>query len=337
MKKILFIFILVLLLVVLGCDKNSGYTEYNENFESMDTQIFITFYKNKETKIDANDVLNEVKGIYLKYHNLTDKYNNHNVNGVYEINEKAGLEEVVVNDDLFELLKQSKLYYEKSNGAFNPAIGAISSVWHKYRTDCLENEICQVPSDEELESKSSLINTEDLIFNEERKSVFLQTEGMSLDLGGIAKGYATNKVAEYLKSVGIDKYIINAGGNVDTGLHPENRDWKIGLENPISIGEYYKVVELRNKSVVTSGDYQRYYEHEGIRYHHIIDTKTLKPLSLYKSVSVVCVNSGIADMLSTALYNLSIEEGQTVINKLDGDYKVYWYQADGELINYEKS
>lgn len=329
----LFICSFVLILLVFTACGAETPKEYRKNFSSMDTQIFVKIYDTKK----ADDILLEVVQIYEKFNNLTDKYKDYDTNGVYDINANAGIAPVQVEMDLIELLKNSIKYAELTNNEFNPAIGAVTTIWHEYRENCLTNNICSLPTDFELNEAKNLTNISDIVINEDEKTVFLAKEGMSLDLGGIAKGYTTQKVAEYLYNNNFENFIINAGGNVTTGKHPENRPWRVGLTDPDNIGNYFEVVEVLKKSVVSSGDYQRYYEYEGQKYHHIIDNKTQKPLNLYKGVSVVCDDSSIADILSTSLFNISIDEGKELLNKFEGEFEVYWYKANSEMIKYEKS
>ena len=152
-------------------------------------------------------------------------------------------------------------------------------------------------------------------------------------MGAIAKGYATEKVGEYLKEKGISKFIINAGGNVLVGEHYDNSKYKIGLEKPDQTKEIYKVLKLNNTSVVTSGGYERFYTYEGKTYHHIIDYNTMYPANYFKSVTVITKDSGLADTLSTSLFLMSVEDGKKLIKDLDVD--VIWYTIDDEIIKTE--
>ena len=157
---------------------------------------------------------------------------------------------------------------------------------------------------------------------------------VTIDLGSIVKGYVTEKAGNYLESIGIDYYLINAGGNVKAGKSNKGY-YNIGIASPIN-NETFEIVQDENISVVTSGGYERFYEYNGVMYHHIIDPNTLYPANNMKSVTVIGEDSGLCDILSTTLFLMDIDEGKEFIKNYD--VKVIWFTNDNEIIksdNYE--
>ena len=156
---------------------------------------------------------------------------------------------------------------------------------------------------------------------------------MLLDVGAIAKGYATEQVTLAAISRGADHLLLSVGGNVRAiGYRNDlNEPWRVGIENPDdTVEDYLSILKIKDMSVVTSGTYERYYEVDGRRYHHIIDPVTLYPEDRYLSVSIVTHDSGLADILSTALYNMSLEDGLELIESID-QTDALWCMPDGSL------
>lgn len=227
------------------------------------------------------------------------------------INNASGLHSVVVSDETFTVIKLALEIAELSDGAFDPTIGPLVQLWDIAGANNL-------PSDEEIQALLPLVGYKHVVINEEEKSVYLPMKGMVLDLGGIAKGWAADEVARVLNG---HKGIVNLGGNVLVmGSKPDSSPWKIGIQDPDNNrGSYIGIVELIGQTLVTSGPYERFFEHEGTIYHHILDTKTGYPVvSPLTSVSIITTKSVIADGLSTSVYALGIEKGLELVNRLDG-------------------
>ena len=286
----------------------------------MDTYIYVKIYeKNADV---ANDILTEVENIYKNYHQLTDRYNHYDgIINVYDIyNNNFNEETLTIDFKLYEILE----YAEKGNEKyfkFNIEIGNIIDVWKKYRET--KNGI---PTLEELQT-----TTTDLILLGNNQ---ILNNHPNLDLGSIAKGYATEKVGEYLESKGIYEYLINAGGNVKVGKSYNKKNYKIGIQSPNSQEQLLTVVKGENISVITSGGYERNYEYDGNIYHHIIDPETLYPAAYMKGVTVITKDSALGDYLSTSLFLMSIDEGQKFIK--DYEAEAIWYTNDNQIIRSEK-
>jgi thiamine biosynthesis lipoprotein len=166
-------------------------------------------------------------------------------------------------------------------------------------------------------------------FDAEKGSVTLTDPEMKLDVGAVAKGYATECIARHLETQGITGYILNVGGNIRAvGAKADGESWAVGIENPNG-GDYLEYLNIRGQSVVTSGSYQRYYYVDGKAYHHIIHPDTLMPADNFVSVSVICKDSGFGDAMSTALFCLSLEEGLKLVESVSG-LEAMWLTHDGE-------
>jgi len=155
---------------------------------------------------------------------------------------------------------------------------------------------------------------------------------MTLDVGAIAKGYAVEETAKWMKEQGIEGYILNVGGNVRIiGARPDGKGWTVGIENPETDSEngYIVYLSFNDMSLVTSGSYQRFYVVDGKSYHHIINPDTLYPAENFLSVSVLCESSAMADALSTALFSMTLDEGKNLIEKMENT-EVLWVLPDGK-------
>ncbi|MGE5455604.1 MAG: FAD:protein FMN transferase [Ignavibacteriales bacterium] len=299
---------------------------YTTNLFYMDTYINVKIYDvDKDLKDKAFDNIDK---IYKRYHELSDRYNQYeNIKNIYYINNTLAINtELTIDKELYDLIDYSLSFCKDSNGLLNIAMGNVIDVWKSYRDGVKEG----IPSIDEL--KDNNVNLNDLVLLDNNK--ILKKSNISLDLGAFAKGYATEMVGRYLESINIDKYIINAGGNVKVGKHYDNKTYKIGLQKPTKDSEIYKVVNGNNIAVTTSGSYERFYEYNGEIYHHIIDPTTLFPPKYMLSVSVITNDSRYADALDTMLFLMPIDEGLVYVNKLD-NVEAIWFTNDSKVIKSE--
>lgn len=323
MKKALSAVLLIASLIGLcSCAKTEKrYTA--TSFEYFDTVTNIVGYAASEEEFDntKNHIFSELE----KYHNLYDIYNLYD--GIANIKTINGSRSPVkVDGDIINLIEYGKNIYSLTDGRTNIAMGAVLSIWH----DCREDGT-HLPEMSELISASEHCNPDDIITDRKNRTVFLADEEMSLDVGAIAKGYAAEMIAESLREKGISGYLISIGGNVcAVGAKPDGKQWTVGIEDPFGDG-FCETVGVCDVSVVTSGSYQRYFELDGVRYHHIIDPDTLFPENRFVSVTVISGNSALADALSTALFNMNIEQGKALVASLE-DTHAMWLTADGEKL-----
>ncbi|QQY80426.1 thiamine biosynthesis lipoprotein [Keratinibaculum paraultunense] len=303
------IFILLIILFVVGCTNNQSQPLEKTDF-LMDTVINIKIYDNQDKKIMdmAMDRLKEIES------RMSVTIANSDIS---KINESAGIKPVQVHEDVYYVIKKAKYFAELSQGAYEPTIGPLVELWNI--TDVHGEERKSIPTEEEIEEKMSLIDYNDLVLMEDNQ-VYLKRKGMKLDLGGIVKGYAADEVKRIFKNNGIQSAIIDLGGNIYAlGEKVNGESWRIGIQDPFNIiGNYIGILSVKNQSIVTSGDYERYFLYKGERYHHIIDPKTGYPVKNgLAGVSVVSDKSIDGDALSTALFVLGIEEGTELINQLE--------------------
>lgn len=311
-----------------GSTRTKELTRYTATFlDVFDTQTEIVGYAKSQEEF--NVAVEKIKEELTCYHQLYDIYNSYDsVNNLKTINDNAGITSVVVDEKIISLLKLSKEMFDLTDGKVNVAMGSVLSIWHAYREEGVA-----VPTMHELEEAAKHTDISHLIIDEENSTVYLEDPEMSLDVGGIGKGYAVQNVAEFAKENGINHLLISVGGNVcAVGGKPDGTNWNIGITNPNqnASNAFSEKVSVRDCSVVTSGNYQRYYMVDGVRYCHIIHPDTLMPANYFASVSIIAKDSGIADALSTAVYNMTLEEGSEFVNKMD-DVEAMWIMEDGSM------
>lgn len=267
------------------------------------------------------------------YHQLYDIYNDYDgINNVKTINDNAGVAPVEVDLKIIDMLEFAVEMDERTDGTFNVAMGSVLSIWHDYRTEGINDpEQAKLPSMEELEAAAEHMDIHKVEIDREKSTVYLPDPDMSLDVGAIAKGYATEMVCQKLEADGFDRALVSVGGNVRAiGTKDDGSKWSVGIQNPDleSSTKYLHALEITDMSLVTSGSYQRYYTVDGVRYHHIINPSILMPWNEYDSVSILCKDSGMADALSTAVFNMEQEDGLKLIESLDG-VEAMWLYPDG--------
>lgn len=314
------------------------YTLYSDTMlDSFNTLITVVGYTKTEAEFDEYFQLAQAR--FKELHRLYDIYNSYDgINNVKTINDMAGIEPVQVDQDLLALIILGKKWALTSSGKTNIALGPVLKIWHDYRTEGNDDPLnAMEPPRELLEQAAQYTDIEKVIIDEENSTIFLSDSKMSLDLGAIAKGYATELIAQELEAAGLSSGAINSGGNVRTIGQPldgKREKWSVGIFDPdstlFSENRDLDTVFVKNASVVSSGDYQRYYYVGGVRYHHLIDPATLWPGNYYRAVTVVTEDSGLADLYSTELFLLPYEESLALADSLDG-VEAVWVMPDGEV------
>lgn len=226
---------------------------------------------------------------------------------VMDINHAAGQHPVVVSRAVFELIRCAKAASLFQDSAFNLAIGPLVKRWKiGFQGD-------SVPPADEIAALLEITHPEDVILDEARSSVFLTRAGMEIDLGAIAKGYIADRVRDYLHKEGTERGLINLGGNVQTLGSPAG-GWSVGLKKPFAGEALIGAMTVENRSVVTSGTYERYFEQNGRRYHHILDPRTGYPLdNELDSVTIISKDSIDGDIWTTLMYGMGVEKGCAVL------------------------
>ncbi|MBR6693830.1 MAG: FAD:protein FMN transferase [Clostridia bacterium] len=319
---------LLMLLTLYGCDSARRFQRTFIDY--FDTAITIIGYEENES--DFNECCNEIEKQLKEYHQLFDIYNSYDgINNIYTVNSAAGKEPIVVDSRLIDFLLCAKNMYEYTNGQTNIAMGRVLRLWHDCRTAAQNDpENAKIPEAEKLNAAANHSNIDNLIIDSDNNTVFLSDPEMLLDVGCVAKGYAMQKVYEYLQSIEKSGYALNFGGMVRTlGTRSDGSDWTVAIESPTRQSGNIPVISPKGLTLSTSGSYQRYYEVGGIRYHHIIDPDTLKPENTYLSVSVLSENCMTADALSTAIFNMSPQDAVEYISKCKDIAGVMLVMADG--------
>lgn len=236
------------------------------------------------------------------------------------INQNAGKAKVIVSEDVFEVIERAVYYGELSEGSFDITLAPVVELWQ------IGTEEARVPSEEELSTALKKVDYRKIILDKEAMTVYLEEEGMAIDLGGIAKGYAADQVKEYLIEKGVKSAIINLGGNILTiGEKITKEAFKVGLQDPFKErNEYLGILEVRDRTVVTSGIYERNFTQDGITYHHIMNTQTGYPVDNEVAAVTVITNASIdADALSTTLFALGVDKGLLLVQSLQDVECIY--------------
>ena len=303
MKKI---FLILLIIAVLFTSCKTDSEPYSKTDFYLGTVVTITIYdKNAEDMVNGSMAeIERLEGLLSA--NIEDSE-------ITRINSSAGIAGVDVSDDTLAVIRKGLEYYDKSNGLFDISIGTLVDLWG------IGTEDARVPSQKEINDALDLIGIKNIEIT--GNNVMLLKKGMKIDVGGIAKGYIADKIAEYLRDNGCDAAVINLGGNVLTvGRKPDGTKWRIGIQNPFeSTGTYLRVVEVDEMSVVTSGSYERFFVEDGITYHHILDPNTGYPVdSDISGVSIISNRSVDGDGLSTSVFALGYEKGMSLIELISG-------------------
>ena len=328
----------VLLISLSGCNSTPSLKRFSYTFTgAFDTAFQVIAYTEKEEHF--NDLTAYLESRMQELHRLYDKYNIYEgITNLKSLNEQAALEPIKVEQPLFDLLSFAKELNAETSGKTNIAFGAVLKIWSDYREDGInEPESAAIPPMELLEKAAEHTNINDLILDAEERTVFYQDSKLSLDVGAVAKGYATELVVQELIEKGYSSFILSSGGNVRTVGQPFEKDrskWGVGLQDPnryvFGDNRTLDTVYVNDMSVVSSGDYQRYYYVGDERIHHLIDPATLQPANYFRAVNILFVDSGKADFYSTELFLLPYEEGRAFAEATPG-LEAQWIFPDGSI------
>ena len=303
-------------------DTNSKTQNEEDKSESrdifaMDTYMTLTAYgKNAKKALDeAVDEINNIEQLVSTGIDSSE-VSQINKNGKGSVSETTGY-----------LIKRSKEIYDSTNGVFDITIYPIMQAWG------FPTENYRVPGKKELKKLRGLMGADHVLYDEKKQEVILNKEGMKIDLGGIAKGYTSSKVMDIFKENGISSAVISLGGNVQTlNGKPDGSDWRVAVENPADTGSYIGVLSIKDKAVITSGGYERYFKQDGKTYHHIIDPATGYPADNgLISVTIVSDDGTLADGLSTSLFIMGEEKAAQFWKENSEKFETIMETADGKL------
>ncbi len=311
-----------------GCTAPQGTTQkqYTATFLSLfDTVTTVVGKAESQEAFEAK--VQPVREGLDRYYKLFDIYNSYEgITNLKTVNDRAGTEPVTVDRELLELLSDCKKYAAATGGVFNPAMGSVLRLWHEAREDGLNDpQNAYLPDGKALAEAAQHTDYRDIILDFEKSTVFFADPLLKLDVGAIAKGWAVERVCQTAP----EGLLISVGGNVcATGPKDDSgTPWAVGIQNPDGSEDYLHILNIRSGCVVTSGSYQRAYAVDGKLYHHIIDPVTLYPGEYWTSVTVVAADSGLADILSTALFLLDIQAGQALLTQYDAH--AMWVDGNG--------
>lgn len=294
---------------------------YEATTFAMNTVMTFSIYaeKGEELIIDAEQEIRRLENLFSV--TLEDSE-------ISKINANAGGEGVLISADTEEILQDAVKMSELTDGVFDIGVYPLVREWGF----TLEGEQ-HVPTQEEIDAQLANIDIDKLAVDTNNHTATLEQEGMAIDLGGIAKGYATDKIVELFQKNGVESGFFSLGGNVYLIGHKENGDkWKTALANPLNTNSYVGMITGTDTSIITSGGYQRYFEENGRKYHHIIDPSTGYPAeSGLISVTIICESGAKGDCLSTALFIMGLEKSLELWRESD-DFEAIFITEDGRLI-----
>lgn len=306
-KILIIVMMIIVSMLHIGCSKEDNNQNLSRTEIIMGTPISITIYEggSDETLNRCFDKVSEIEDLVSINKENTE---------LVKLNENAGISKVKLSDISYNILKKGLEYSKLSNGSYDITIGPLVKLWGIG----LENE--NVPSEDKINEIIKYIDYKNVEINDSTKEAFLSKKGMEIDLGSIAKGYAADEVVNILKQEGVNRAIVNLGGNIYAlGSKDSKSNWKIGIQDPFSNrGEVVGSIEVANKTVVTTGIYERFIEKDGVKYHHILNPKTGYPYNTdIAGVSIITDKSIDADALSTLVFTKGLDEGLEFVETLN--------------------
>lgn len=300
---ITFIFLFLLSSCNLGSEK-----VYKESRIAMYTVTTITITSHSEKK--AADAINKAFQELDRLEKILNYYSKDSE--ITMINKNAGNKPVKVSKETIEIIGDAIYVAENTNGVFDITMGPVISLWDFKKK--------VFPDAKKLGEKLKLVGYKNIVIDKKNSTAYLKQKGMEVNLGGIIKGYAADKAAAVLQNNGIKAGIVSVAGDIKTfGTKPDGTPWNVGIQNPRSTGktdEILAVANLSGQAISTAGDYERYFIKDGIRYHHILSTKTGYPVSECQSATVITEKGVYADGFDTAIFILGPEKGMAVLKKL---------------------
>jgi thiamine biosynthesis lipoprotein len=229
-----------------------------------------------------------------------------------QVNAESGRRPVAVSRETLDLVARSIEMARLTEGGFNIAVGPAAEAWSV-------TERQRVPSDEELQRLKALVDVAAIQIDIARQTIFLPHKGMKIDVGGIGKGYAADRAAEEMKRAGARGGVVALSGDIKAfGSLPDAAGFPVGIKHPRKEGAVIAVIDLQDEAISTAGDYERFFERDGVRYHHILDPQTLRPARACQSVTVIGKEGVLVDGLDTGIFVLGPERGMALVERLAG-------------------
>jgi thiamine biosynthesis lipoprotein len=299
---------ILLVFLVTSCNPNKE-RMFKETRVALYTVVTVTIYSDSKQK--ANTAVDSAFKELDRLGRLLNFYSEDSE--VSMINRYSGIKPVKVSKETLEVIDKALAISRSTDGAFDITIGAIVKLWD------FEKQV--LPDDKSIKEKLKLVGYKNVIIDMEKSTVFLQKKGMQIDLGGIEKGYATDRAVNVLKQNGITAGIVAVGGEVKPfGTKPDGEPWRVGIKNPRQKGkedEVFAIVNLTGKAISTSGGYEKSFVKDGKWYHHILNPATGYPVYECQSVSVIAKDA--PDGFPTGIFVLGPQRGMQLLKKLGLD------------------
>ena len=345
-RKISYLLLLITVTVLASCGKQKGKTEgsgiLEPNSKEMSSQSLSKASDLEKSEASESEIFALDTAITLKVYGskrvvvlkkLEDKINelDEMLSTGKETSEVSRLNRsgvAVLSPTVANLVKRSLDIYKKTDGLFDITIYPLMELWG------FPTKNYRVPSEKEIEEKLKLVGSDKIDFNEETRKISFKNKGMEIDFGGIGKGYITDELVKILTDEKVESAIINLGGNVfGFRKKPDGSLWNIAIRDPNEPDKYMAAIRLEDSAVITSGGYERYFEENGIIYHHILDPRTGKPSdSGLKSVSIISKDGTLADALSTSLFIMGEEKAIGYWKKNGSDFDILLMTKDNRLL-----
>lgn len=345
-RKISYLLLLITVTVLASCGKQKGKTEgsgiLEPNSKEVSSQSLSKASDLEKSEASESEIFALDTAITLKVYGskrdevlkkLEDKINELDdmLSTGKETSEVSRLNrggEAVLSPTMANLVKRSLDIYKKTDGLFDITIYPLMELWG------FPTKNYRVPSEKEIEEKLKLVGSDKIDFNEETRKISFKNKGMEIDFGGIGKGYITDELVKILTDEKVESAIINLGGNVfGFRKKPDGSLWNIAIRDPNEPDKYMAAIRLEDSAVITSGGYERYFEENGIIYHHILDPRTGKPSERgLKSVSIISKDGTLADALSTSLFIMGEEKAIGYWKENGSNFDILLMTNDNRLL-----
>lgn len=306
MNKLILITTILLVFIIQNL---KGQQIFTKNIMLMGSDFEITIVDNDQA--NAENMINIAIEEISRIEKLISSWDKNSQTSLINLN--AGVKPVKIDLELFELISRSIKVSNLSQGAFDISYASMDKVWY------FDRKMTEFPSIEKIKKSVSKIGYKNIVLNKKDTTVFLRLKGMKIGFGAIGKGYAADKAKEILIKNNVKSGIINASGDLTAwGLKPSGKDWMVAIVNPINKDKVFSWLTIKNKSIVTSGNYEKFINLDGKKYSHIIDPRTGYPSEGILSVTIITDKAELADALATSVFVLGVDIGLNMINQLNG-------------------
>lgn len=306
MNKLILITTILLVFIIQNL---KGQQIFTKNIMLMGSDFEITIVDNDQA--NAENMINIAIEEISRIEKLISSWDKNSQTSLINLN--AGVKPVKIDLELFELISRSIKVSNLSQGAFDISYASMDKVWY------FDRKMTEFPSIEKIKKSVSKIGYKNIVLNKKDTTVFLRLKGMKIGFGAIGKGYAADKAKEILIKNNVKSGIINASGDLTAwGLKPSGKDWMVAIVNPINKDKVFSWLTIKNKSIVTSGNYEKFINLDGKKYSHIIDPRTGYPTEGILSVTIITDKAELADALATSVFVLGVDIGLNMINQLNG-------------------